>query len=77
MVLNDEELTFDEAYKDGYRQELLKLDCLKLFGYYIDSPDAFIDEVINNRNLSEAEFLPYFLSRFPKSIIFNEEYHNK
>ena len=77
MVLNDEELTFDEAYKDGYRQELLKLDCLKLFGYYIDSPDAFIDEVINNRNLSEAEFLPYFLSRFPKSIIFNDEYHNK
>ena len=47
MAIQDKEITLDEAYRDGYYQELLREDAMHLFGYHFENPEAFIDEVIN------------------------------
>jgi type I restriction enzyme M protein len=74
--LKNRELTIDEAYENESYQEMLSFDILKLYGFYIKKPEAFMDEVINASN-SKKEFLADFLEIFPQNIIFNSEYCNK
>ena len=76
MVLQDKEMTLDEAYGNEYYQEILKEDAMHLFGYHIKKPDAFIDEVINN-NYSDRFFLSMFFRVFPKNIEFDENSKDK
>lgn len=74
-LLKDKELTLDEAYKSKIYREDFKLDSLNLFGYYIDKPDAFMDDILN-KDLTDEKFLSEFITVFPKSVMFNEEFHN-
>lgn len=76
MVLQDKEMTLDEAYNDGYQLELLREDAMHLFGYHIKRPEAFIDEVINN-TYSDRFFLPRFFRVFPKNIEFDDKSKDK
>lgn len=69
MVLQDKEMTLDEAYKSNYYQEVLKEDSMHLYGFHIEKPDAFIDEVINN-SYSDRFFLSRFFKIFPQNITF-------
>ena len=76
MVLQDKELTLDEAYEDSLYSEILKDDAMNLFGYHIRKSDAFIDEVINN-SYSDRFFLSKFFSIFPQNIIFRNDSKDK
>jgi type I restriction enzyme M protein len=73
--LRDEELTLDEAYRNKHSRELLRFDALKLYGFFIEKSEAFIDEVLNN-NFLHPKFLSYFLRIFPQNVAFSPEYHN-
>lgn len=75
LELKDKELTIDEAYRSGVYQGELSFDSLKLNGFFIKKPDAFIEEVVTNYYLKPG-FLEEFLKVFPQSTIFNSEYHN-
>lgn len=75
LELKDKELTIDESYKNPAYQEIVSFDALKLYGFYIKRPEAFIDEVVNT-NYSKPGFLPDFLKIFPEYAIFSSEYHN-
>ena len=75
LELKDKELTIDEAYQKGIYQGELSFDSLKLNGFFIKKPDAFIDEVVTNYYLKPG-FLEEFLKIFPQNTIFNSEYHN-
>ena len=72
MAIQDKEITLDEAYRDGYYQELLREDAMHLFGYHFENPEAFIDEVIN-KNYSDRFFLTDFFRVFPDNITFDEK----
>ena len=76
MVVKDKEMTLDEAYNDEYAHELLKEDAMHLFGYHIENPDAFIDEVINKK-YSDRFFLTDFFRVFPQNIQFAENSKDK
>nr|WP_294999606.1 N-6 DNA methylase [uncultured Methanobrevibacter sp.] len=76
MALQDKEMTLDEAYKSNYYQEVLKEDSMHLYGFHIEKPDAFIDEVINNF-YSDRFFLSEFFSIFPKNITFAPDSKDK
>lgn len=69
MLLQNKEMTLDEAYKSNYYQEVLKEDAMHSYGFHIEKPGAFIDEVINNR-YSDRFFLSDFFDIFPKNITF-------
>ena len=72
MAIQDKEITLDEAYRDGYYQEVLREDAMHLFGYHFENPEAFIDEVIN-KNYSDRFFLTDFFRVFPDNITFDEK----
>ena len=76
IVLQDKEMTLDEAYGDEYQHEMLKEDAMHLFGYHIKRPEAFIDEVINN-NYSDRFFLSMFFRVFSENIEFDENSKDK
>ena len=76
MVVKDKEMTLDEAYRDEYTHELLREDAMHLFGYHIENPDAFIDEVIN-KTYSDRFFLTDFFRVFPQNIQFAENSKDK
>ena len=76
MVLQDKEMTLDEAYKSNYYREVLKEDSMHLYGFHIEKPDAFIDEVINN-SYSDRFFLSRFFKIFPQNITFASDSKDK
>lgn len=69
MALQDKEMTLDEAYASNYYQEVLKEDAMHLYGFHIEKPEAFIDEVINN-SYSDRFFLSEFFNVFPRNLTF-------
>lgn len=75
MELKNAEVTLDEAYGNKVFQSQLRLDSLKLNGFFIKRPEAFIEEVVND-NYLKPDFLQYFLNAFPKYAVFSSEYHN-
>ena len=70
-VIEDKELTLDEAYRTPKYQVLFKEDALKMFGYYIEKPEAFIDEIINNKYDDNYFFLDFF-NIFPSNVTFSK-----
>lgn len=76
MVLQDKEMTLDEAYKSNYYQEVLKEVSMHLYGFHIEKPNAFIDEVINN-SYSDRFFLSRFFKIFPQNITFASDSKDK
>ena len=76
MAIQDKEITLDEAYHDGYYRELLREDAMHMFGYHFENPEAFIDEVINQK-YSDRFFLTDFFTVFPKNITFDEKSKDK
>ncbi|WP_458453789.1 N-6 DNA methylase [Methanobrevibacter sp.] len=71
FLMQDKEMTLDEAYGDEHYRELFKDDAFHLYGFHIEKPEAFLDEVINN-SYSDRFFLTDFFNLFQKSIIFDE-----
>lgn len=76
MTLEDKEMILDEAYDSNYYQEVLKEDSMHLYGFHIEKPDAFIDEVINN-SYSDRFFLSEFFTVFPRNITFSKDSKEK
>ena len=68
-VIENEELTLDEAYRDDGYQMIFKDDAFHMFGYYFDKSDAFIDEIINDK-YSDELFIWEFVESFSKNISF-------
>ena len=68
-VVEDKEITLDEAFRDPYYQEVFRNDAFHMFGYYINKPEAYIDEVINNE-YPERFFLTSFVRTFFNNIEF-------
>ena len=64
MVLQDKEMTLDEAFANDYQRMMLKDDSLRLFGFFIQNPEAFLDEVMNN-SYTDRFFLSNFFEMLP------------
>lgn len=69
--IQDKALTLDEAYAQEHYREMFRDDAFHMFGYYINSPDCFFDEVINNK-YSENFFLHEFFTAFSQHVEFVE-----
>jgi len=69
--IQDKALTLDEAYAQEHYREMFRDDAFHMFGYYINSPDCFFDEVINNK-YSENFFLYEFFTAFSQHVEFVE-----
>ena len=73
QVLSEREnITFNESYKNIKYRKLFKQESFDFLGYYIKSPDAFFDEVINS-NYFDNSFLTNFFKLFRENIIFDED----
>lgn len=70
-VIEDKAITLDEAYKNDLSCEMLKDDAFHMFGYFIKSPDFFMDEVMNS-SYSDRFFIHMFFKAFSENIEFPE-----
>lgn len=68
-VIEDKEITLDEAFRNPEYREAFRNDAFHMFGYYISNPEAYIDEVINTK-YPERFFLSSFYSAFSENIEF-------
>lgn len=71
-VIEDKEITFDETFMDSYYTEVFRNDAFKMFGYYINKPEAYIDEVINTQ-YNESFFISSFFKAFSENIEFETD----
>lgn len=76
--LQTQEVTLDEAYKIGLVKSEFKRDADNMFGYFIEKPDAFFDEVMNN-HFTSKDFFTQFFKSFTENVTFegspgNEKY---
>ena len=75
FLLQDKEVTLDEAY-DGLRySEEFRIDSYHLYGFHIERADAFMDEVINTKFESETFFKDLF-DAFDDNITFSDNYRD-
>lgn len=68
-VIEDKEITLDEAFRNPMYREAFRNDAFHMFGYYINDPEAYIDEVINTKYPER-----FFLSAFYKAFSENMEF---
>ena len=68
-AIEDKEITLDEAFANPMYREMFRNDAFHMFGYYINSPEAYIDEVINTK-YSDRFFLSEFYRAFRENIEF-------
>ena len=68
-AIEDKEITLDEAFENPMYREMFINDAFHMFGYYINSPEAYIDEVINTK-YSDRFFLSEFYNAFRENIEF-------
>ena len=68
-VIEDKEITLSEAYQNNEYKSLFREDALSMFGYYIDDPDLFMGELINN-DFTNKSFFHDFIISFPHSVKF-------
>ena len=69
-LTEDKSITLDEAYKNEECVEALRRDALNMFGYFINDPDFFIDDVINSK-YSERFFINEFFAAFSEHVEFD------
>ena len=67
--IEKKEITLDEAFENPRIRSELESDALKMFGYHIRKPSAFIDEVISVA-YQDRWFLPGFYTAFRDNITF-------
>lgn len=67
--IEDKEITLDEAFKDGRIEMEFENDAFHMFGYHINKPSAFIDEVINT-TYQDKWFLPKLYTAFRDNVSF-------
>lgn len=70
LLIQDKEITLDEAFNDQHYREIFRDDAFHLYGFHIEKSEAFIDEVINN-SYSDRFFLTDFFNLFEKNITFD------
>ena len=75
-VIQDEEYTLDEAYRSLNFNAEFRNDAFHMFGYFIEKPDAFFDEVVNTK-FNENTFLRQFFNIFQENLIFEDNSNNK
>lgn len=71
-VIEDKDLSLSEAYENNECRQHLKKAALETFGYYINSPDCFIDEVVNS-SYSERFFIYKFFTSFMNHMEFSKD----
>jgi len=71
-VLEDKAIPLDEAYENDKCRKHLRDDALKTFGYFIDDPNFFIEEVINQL-YSERFFIHRFFTSFTNHVEFSKD----
>ena len=71
-VIEDKDLSLSEAYENNECRQHLKKAALETFGYYINSPDCFIDEVVNS-SYSERFFIHKFFTSFMNHMEFSKD----
>lgn len=69
-ILENEELTLDEAYADSEYRRKFKRKAYGSCGFFIEKQDAFIDDAIN-RIFDSPTFLRDFFDTFTQNISFN------
>lgn len=69
MVLQNHTITLNQAYNSLEFSSELKNDAFKLYGYYIESADAFFDEVMDKKFTSPT-FLKEFFDAFRLNVSF-------
>lgn len=68
-LIENKSITLDEAYRDENQRETLKNAALETFGYHIDNPDCYMDEVINA--MYPERFFAYdFFEVFTRNVMF-------
>ena len=77
-LIQNKEVTLDEAYRIGALREEFRQDAFHMYGYFIKSPDAFFDEVMNN-HFTKDDFFRAFTKIFEGNVEFgpnkgNEKY---
>lgn len=71
-IIENRALTLDEAYRDEECREIFKTEALQMFGYYINGPDFFMDEVINS-HYSDRFFIHKFFNAFTQNVEFSDD----
>lgn len=64
-------ITLDEAFRDEREKEDLRLESLNMFGFFINDPDYFMDEVMNT-SYSDRFFVHKFVEAFCQHVEFLE-----
>lgn len=70
-AIENKALTLDEAYGDGQCREIFRTESLEMFGFFINEPDFFMDEVINNCYPNKF-FIHQFFEAFSRNVEFLE-----
>jgi hypothetical protein len=68
-LIRNREMTLDDAFKDEACQSKFRSDAFEMFGFYIPSPDMFLDELIFKK-YSERFFMHEFISSFSEGVEF-------
>ena len=68
-IIEDKAMTLDEAYKNQLVCDMFREDAFNMFGYYIKTSDAFIDEVMNT-SYPNRFFIHEFYNAFSKNLEF-------
>lgn len=70
-LIQDKEITFDEAFRDTQTREDFKNKAIETFGYYITDSKYFMDDVIAD-SFSERFFIHGFFKSFAGNVEFEQ-----
>ena len=75
LQLKNEDITMDEAYRDVDNIDNLRSYSLKNYGFFINSSESFIEEVVGN-SYPQSDFLEDYLKKFPREAVFSQQHYN-
>lgn len=76
QLIQNKEVTLDEAYKISLVKDEFRQDAYNMYGYFIKSPDAFFDEVMVN-HFNTNDFFRQFAKGFSENVEFGENHGNE
>ncbi len=76
QLIQNKEVTLDEAYKISLVKDEFRQDAYNMYGYFIKSPDAFFDEVMAN-HFNTNDFFRQFAKGFSENVEFGENHGNE
>lgn len=71
-VIEDKEITLDEAYANEMCLDVLRRDAFNMFGYHITGSEYFMDEVMGS-SYSDRFFIHEFFEAFSKHVEFPKD----